>query len=404
MLKPFYSTPHPLAGEMVPLTLFDRATFNVFIPHILVYPAPTPSNEALKEGLGRAVALYPHLAGRLAVDHEGRRCLHINNEGVLVVEAAVPVDLSNVVYAGSSVVTNTDGLYPAPPLEEHSSVALLHVKLNRYRCGGLVIGLTSHHQAADGLSMSTFFTTWASAVRQGRDFTAPSPLLDRGITVVPRTVSTPVLFDHRTTEFKEADPVVPLCEIEFKNMTVRYTAEFVAGLKARVGTRCSTFECLLAHLWKKVTAARGLTPEELTQVRDVLSRSYAGVVRSIREAVERIDAEYIQSFVDFGTMSDAHGEDLTGTAGTMCCPNLEVDSSLGFNFHQVDFGGGPPAAFQLPDLPVEGLMIFMPSCVSKGGVDVYMTVAGDHAMTFEQTCHSMDSGPGPQNPVPSAKL
>ena len=117
MLKPAYSTPRPLACEMVPLTLFDRATLDIFVPLILVYPAPTPSNEALKEGLLRAIAPYPHLLGRFALDGHGRRVLHLNNEGVLVVEAAVPVDLTSAVIDGS-FVTNTDGLYPAVPPPE----------------------------------------------------------------------------------------------------------------------------------------------------------------------------------------------------------------------------------------------------------------------------------------------
>ncbi|KAM0892304.1 hypothetical protein ACQ4PT_025841 [Festuca glaucescens] len=275
-----------------------------------------------------------------------------------------------------------------PLQEEHVGVALLQIKLNRYKCGGLAIGLTAHHHAADGISMSTVLTTWASEVLQGRDFTAPSAFLDRGITALPRSVPTPVL-DHQSTEFKGEDPAAPLCK--FKNITVRFTAEFVDELKALVDARCSTFHCMLAHLWKKTTAARGLAPEEFTQVRDVLSWSYGDVVGAIRDAVARIDGDYIRSFVDFGAVADAQGEELTApTAGTMCCPNLEVDSWLGFMFHQVDFGGGPPAAFQPPDLPVEGLTVFVPSCVPKGGVDVYMAVAEDHVTAFQQICHYLD--------------
>jgi hypothetical protein len=54
---------------------------------------------------------------------------------------------------------------------------------------------------------------------------------------------------------------------KIKKVTVHFTDEFVADLKARVGVRCSTFQCLLAHVWKKITAARDLELEEFTQVR-----------------------------------------------------------------------------------------------------------------------------------------
>jgi hypothetical protein len=214
---------------------------------------------------------------------------------------------------------------------------------------------------------------------------------------------------------------------KIKNLTVHFTPDFVAELKARVGVRCSTFQCLLAHVWKKITAARGLEPEEFTQlrvsvncrsradpavpmdffgnmvlwafprlqVRDLLNSSYGRVVHAIRDAVARVHGEYIQSFVDFGAVADASGEELDATAapaGTILCPDLEVDSWLGFQFHQMDLGTGRPCAFLAPDLPVEGLMIFVPSLagMAVGGVDLFMGVAECHAEAFEQICHSVD--------------
>ena len=66
MVKPVYSAPHPLAGEMIPLTLFDRAAMDIFVSLILVYPAPTPSNEALVEE-----EMEPH-AGAVTVTRPAR--------------------------------------------------------------------------------------------------------------------------------------------------------------------------------------------------------------------------------------------------------------------------------------------------------------------------------------------
>ncbi|KAL6867710.1 hypothetical protein ACP4OV_015734 [Aristida adscensionis] len=432
MLKPAYSTPHPLAGDKVPLTVFDRAAFDIYVPSVRAYAAPAPSNDALKDGLLRAVAPYPHLAGRLAVDGRGRQFLHLNNEGVLVIEAAVSADLADVL-----ADANFDDLYPTLP-EENVGAALLQVKISRCKCGGVVIGTIAHHYLGDGHSFSIFFGVWASAVREGKDFALPSPpFLDRAATAVPRRPPAPA-FDHRSIEFKQGSDVgggghggsdkphdaAPTTG-KIRDVTVHFTAEFIADLKARVGARCSTFQCLLAHAWKKITAARDLAPEEFTQVRvavncrgranppvpmdffgnmvlwafprlqvrELLNGSYGAVVGAIRDAVARVDGEYVQSFVDFGAAADVAGEELAATApaaGEMLCPDLEVDSWLGFQFQQMDLGTGPPCAFLTPNLPVEGLMIFVPSRTAKGGVDLFVAVAEAHVDAFEQICYSLD--------------
>jgi hypothetical protein len=130
------------------------------------------------------------------------------------------------------------------------------------------------------------------------------------------------------------------------------------------------------------------------RARQLLSSSYAAVVGAIRDAVARVDAEYIQSFVDFGDMAErAGGDELASTAGRpgmAFCPDLEVDSWLGFRFHDLDFGYGPPCAFVPPDLPVEGLMVLVPSCAAKGGVDLFMALDDHHVDAFKHICYSMD--------------
>jgi hypothetical protein len=302
---------------------------------------------------------------------------------------------------------------------------VLQIYLTRYRCGGLVIGFAFHHKIMDGTALDGFLETWAMAVRQGTDFTAPSPFLDRGI-LTAMDPTTPV-FDHGSIEFKgPSDALARTCNR--KTIKLSFTSEFMAELRARVGAPCTTFQCMLAHMWKKTTQARGVKPDEFTQVRvavncrgratppvpsdlfgnmvlwafprlqarDVLSSSYGRVVCAIREAVEGVNGDYIRSFLNFGAMADAQGLELTGTTpatGTMCCPNLEVDSWLRFGYHQVDFGGGPPSIFLFPDIPAEGLMVLWPSLLDKGGVDVMVALAEEHVAPFQQICYSFDTVP-----------
>lgn len=417
-------SPRGGGGEKVPLTVFDRASTDGYIPAVFAWNGPAaPSNDALKDGLISAVSRFPHLAARFAIDEQGRKCFHLNDAGVLVVEATADGDLADAL--ANEVSAHINALYPNAD-KERTNEPLFQVQLTRYMCGGIVIGTACHHQVADGQSMSVFYTAWAAAVRTESSDLMPTPFVDRSATVVPRNPPAPA-FDHRNIEFKgehsaahSDNRVLPLDKI--KNLVVHYPDEFIASLKARVGARCSTFQCLLAHTWKKVTAARDLPPESPThvrvavncrgrarppvpadffgnmvlwafprmQARELLSSGYPAVVAAIRDAVARVDDEYIQSFVDFGETADEELASTAATPGMVFCPDLEVDSWLGFRFHDLDFGFGPPCAFLPPDLPFDGLMIFVPSCAAKGGVDLFMALDDEHVQAFKQICYSMD--------------
>ncbi|VAH76870.1 unnamed protein product [Triticum turgidum subsp. durum] len=383
MVKLAYSTPHPLVSEKVPLTVFDRAALDIFVPIVLTYPAPAPPNKAPREGLLKAVAPYPGGAPR---PRRRRPALPPRQQ-----RGRAP----------------DRGHRPGRP-----GGRARRWPHGRWRRGPLPYVTRGKHQGGAAADPAEQVQVWwsrgrhklppphgrrpfhehvlhdvATAVRKGKDFTTPTPFPDRARTAVPRITPTPV-FDHRSLYFTcgdgDAYAVVPMDRI--KNLTLHFTAEFVADLKSCVGARCSTFQCLLMHVWKKLTAARDLKPEEFTKVRvavncrgradppvpmdffgnmvlwafprlqvqDILNSSYGSVVGVIWDAVTRIDDEYVQSFVDFDGVADAKGEELVATAaaaGTMFCPDAEVDSWLGFRFHQLDFDTGAPSAFVPPDLP-----------------------------------------------------
>ncbi|CAM0144708.1 unnamed protein product [Urochloa decumbens] len=411
----------------VPLTAFDRASPDSFIPCVLAWNAPTPDNAALIDGLLATVARYPHVAARMGADERGRRCLLLNNAGVLVIEAAADVDLADAL-AAQGVSAHVNQLYPKAD-KECPDEPVFQVQLTRYRCSGLVIGAVCLHPVADGTSMSSFNTAWAAAVRTGGTAMLPSPFTDRAATAVPRNPPAPAI-DHHKFWGEDVDgrstrryDVIPTDKIQ--SFAVHFPEEFVAGLKARVGARCSTFQCLLAHAWKKVTAVRGVPPGEVTQVRvavncrsrasppapadffgnmvlwafprmhagDLLSASYGTVVGAIRDAVAGVDAEYIQSFVDFAETAERGGEKLPSMGlamGTVLCPDLEVDSWLGFRLHDLDFGCGPVSAFLPPDLPIEGLMFFVPSTVPNSGTKLFLALHKEHVEAFKQICYTME--------------
>ncbi|OVA03383.1 Transferase [Macleaya cordata] len=424
------SDPSICFDTKIPLTIFDKAAFDLNVSVLYAFRPPMPSNEAMKEGLLKALVNFPHLAGRFTTDELGRPCIHLNNAGIRVIETYIPTTLAEKLPFNPS--TDIEDLFP--PIEGIDE--LLQIQLNRYACGGVVIGQTCHHHVADGQSMSSFFFAWAKLVRGLDTHDIILPYHDRASISVPRNPLN-VEYDHRSIEFRKSTNLEKVkSSTSIENLVVNFSVDFMNKLKMKVneedhnsnGTRpyqiYSTFECLLAHVWKKVTQARGLEPDECSQVRvavngrarikppvpmeyfgnlvlwayprlkvkELLQENHAYIAKAIHEEVTRVDNRYFKSFIDFGEMSkDDGGEELVSMAadiGNLLCPNLEVDSWMRFQFHNMDFGGGSPCAVLPAELPVEGLVIFVPSCKEGGGVDVVMALLHEHVQIFKQICHT----------------
>ncbi|KAK1326800.1 Agmatine coumaroyltransferase-2 [Acorus calamus] len=411
------------SNSKVPLTIFDRAAFDLHVAVLYAFRPPMPSNSTLISALSTTLLHFPHLAGTLSIDPTNHNlpCIHLNNAGALLVETHLPITLSNQLPLLDRPSPDLVRLHPST---QGNVPHLLQIQLNRYACGGLVIGQTAHHHVADGQSMSAFYRIWAELARGARAPTPPLPFHGRASVSVPRDPPR-VAFNHLEIEFKNEKPKPPRART-IESLSVHYTAEFVSALKTKAVERCSTFECLLAHTWKKITAARGLNAETTTRVRvavngrarmrepgvpmeyfgnlvlwaypemrveELMKGGYARAVKAIHEAVACVDDAYFKSFVDFGDVVAKEEEVLVATvpeAGSALCPDLEVDSWLGFRFHELDFGSGGPCAFLPPELPVEGLLVFVPSCKEVGGVDVFLALEHDHGRRFRETYQCID--------------
>nr|CAD1834504.1 unnamed protein product [Ananas comosus var. bracteatus] len=410
IIKPAHNADHippPLTiTQHIPLSVFDKVTFDTHIAVIYAFRPPTPPNSMIEEGLAKVLAEYREYAGRFGEDSEGNRVILLNDEGVRFVEASVDTTLSNAM-----------PFKPSPSLLDFHPSAdgveeLLLVQLTRFTCGSLVLGFSSHHTIADGHATSNFLVSWGLASR-GLSI-SPLPLHDRTSLFVPR--HPPQLeFEHRGVEFKSKKSRDSNMENPLKNEVVihkaHFTKEFLSKLKATASVGrdqpYTTFQCLVAHLWRIVTKARGLNGCETTHVRiavdgrrrmipavpdgysgnlvlwafpranvrELMNRPLQYAADLIRTEVAKVEDSYLKSFIDFSSSGAVEEEGLMPTADAdemVLCPNLEVDCWTRFPFYDLNFGGGGPYYFVPSYLPVEGLLMLLPSFIGDGSIDAFV--------------------------------
>ncbi|KAM0951020.1 putative putrescine N-hydroxycinnamoyltransferase [Dioscorea sansibarensis] len=376
----------------IPLTIFDRFATNIHIAVIYAFSPPTSTNADIISGLSKTLVHFPTLTGNLTTNSHGRPSLTVGGPdgGALVVEATVSSKLEDHLPLTPSPDFRL--LHPGVQNAKH----LLQVQLNRFQCGGLVIGLTSHHRVADGRSMCSFSIAWGRMVR-GVPID-PLPVYDQ-VWLKPRDPPL-VPFDHWGTDFIPLPPhpneyIITRTDVdpsEITNMLLHFSPEFIIKLKAKTSAsstvKYTTFQTLLGHLWRMVTIARQLDDEECTMVRvsvngrprlrppvppeffgNLVLNAYpkakaralieGGVAMAagiVCEAVRVVGVDYFQSFIDLG---EVYGDrDLVpcyDIDGNVISPKLEVDSWLGFRFDEADFGGGGALCAFLPTwMPFEG--------------------------------------------------
>ncbi|KAH6774726.1 hypothetical protein C2S51_013130 [Perilla frutescens var. frutescens] len=425
LVKPLYVGNPPPTTDYIPLSVFDKVTYDQHVAVIYAYRPPTPPNTTIERGLRKALAAYRGWAGRLSKDGNGNPVILLNDDGVRFVEASVDRNLDQSV----TFAPSTSLLSMHPSLE--GVVELVQVQITRFSCGSMVVGFTAHHLVADGNATSNFLVAWGLASR-GLEI-SPLPFSDRTI-FSPRN---PPQFDfqHRGVEYitRNFKKVYPLIDNNVEDIVahkVHFTTEFLSKLKARASSMngsmkpFSTFESLLAHLWRAITKARGLKGAETTQLRisvdgrarlnprvpneyfgnlvlwafarakveDLLHEPLPYAAKILHEAVVNVNDNYFKSFIDFANHK-VKEEDLVPNADTkesILWPNLEVHSWLRFPFYNLDFGSGSPYIFLPSFSPTEGMIFLLPSFTGDGSIDVFVPLFQENYTIFKEICYSLE--------------
>lgn len=206
---------------------------------------------------------------------------------------------------------------------------------------------------------------------------------------------------------------------------MHFSAENIAKLKAQAsaGARYSTVQCVLAHLWRCLTRARGLDGRDATALligvdgrarmsprvpdgytgnvvlwarptataRELVVMPLRHAAELIRRAVARVDDAYYRSFIDFACSGAVEEEWLVPTADaadTVLSPNVEVNSWVRLPFYDLDLGGGRPSLFMPSYVPVEGVVFLVASFAGGGSVEAYVSLFRRDMDAFRNCCTS----------------
>lgn len=253
--------------------------------------------EKLKDGLSQVLVDFYQLAGKLNQDDDGvfKVMYDDDMEGVELVEAIVDGNHDHHDDGNGNGNGNVDDGKMMMSVDDLASMEditmmkhlipynfilnvegrhrpLLAIQLTKLR-DGLAMGCAFNHAVLDGTSTWHFMSSWAEICNGVHSVSVP-PFLDR-----TKARSTRVKLDmsrapppdsngHNAAAAAAAAPVLREKLFRFSDSAIeKLKSDLNARLQPSNGTPTkpfSTFQCLSTHIWRHVTAARGLKLEDAT--------------------------------------------------------------------------------------------------------------------------------------------
>ncbi|XP_048436527.1 uncharacterized acetyltransferase At3g50280-like [Pyrus x bretschneideri] len=344
--------------------------------------------DKLKHSLYLALVHFYPLAGRLATKKEESPPLYLvyvdnsNSPGARFIYATLDVSVSDILSPTDvPLVVQSFFDHDRAVNNDGHTASLLTVQVTEL-VDGIFIGLSMNHCLGDGTSFWHFFNTWSElfqAITQG--------VHDN--TIVPGISSPPVLKrwfpdGHGpiiSLPYTNPDEFIGRFEApELRERMFHFSSESIAKLKAKANsesnaTKISSFQSLSALLWRSITSARRLPPNQSTRCRlaannrarldpplsgdyfgnsihpitseavaagELLQHGLGWAAWKLHEAVVKLDDREIRGFVDAWLQSPT-----VYLIGQFFDPYMVMmGSSPRFNMYGNEFGMGKAVALR----------------------------------------------------------
>ncbi|KAK9665900.1 hypothetical protein RND81_14G144500 [Saponaria officinalis] len=349
---------------------------------------------------------YYFMAGRLSFNNNTHKLeLVCNNAGIPFVSAKSKLMLSDL--GDLSLPNPTFGYFIHRPkvygsLDERP---LLTIQVTRFKCGAFSVGFLTSHAILDGKAACEMFLNLV-ALCKGEGLKLPVICNNRTsikarnppkikyphneYIILPKISSLATAF---TTSY-EAAPSPLIFANKYSHKLFKFNVEMISQLKKKSNTRCSTFEAIVAHIWKQRTRAvfdksddlstvlfavdiRSIITPNLpsgfvgnavvtafatSKILDLVKNPISYGVKLIKEAKQRISEDYVRSVIDW--LEIYRGIPATNNG------NFYVSAWWKLPFGELDFGYGRPVHVG-PVLSGNDEFVLLLS-EGNGGINVWM--------------------------------
>uniref|UniRef100_A0A0C9S3G0 TSA: Wollemia nobilis Ref_Wollemi_Transcript_29249_1773 transcribed RNA sequence n=1 Tax=Wollemia nobilis TaxID=56998 RepID=A0A0C9S3G0_9CONI len=380
----------------------------------------------LKEALGKVLVPYHFMAGRMRLNPEkGRLEIDCNRAGALFAAASCDLTLCDLGDVSHPTPAFRSLVLQPSNAKKFGDTPLLMMQVTRFKCGGIVLGMSMNHSQFDGFGAMEFMMSFSSIARGQGLITHPLP--DR--TCLKARDVLQVKYEHlegmklcdlpeeirnsfTTADVANADVCNFFLPPDHSYKVFPFTRDMLEKLKDKAMEdgrlkKCTTFDAIAALVWQARTKAIDM-PSEMpskilfavdirSKMNPPLPKGFAGnavfsayciepagvvkekplsfCVEKVQEGVSRITDDYVKSSMDYCEIYK-------------CIPALAGGFFLSawwkIPFQLVDFGFGKPIyAGPIVNAMVE-FVLLLSNGKQDGGLNLYIALQNDQLQKFEQ--------------------